>query len=47
MRILRPDECIFISMSKIYGLIRQKYVKDKWTIIIQKDQWASFVAEYE
>ena len=45
--LLRLEECIFISMFKICGIIRQKYVYDKLTITIQKDQRFSFIVEYE
>ena len=45
--LLRVEECMFISMLKICGIIRQKVIKEKMSITIRKDHWISCINEYE
>ena len=45
--VLRLDDCVFLSILKTCGLIRQKKINEKMTLSIVMDQWISFISHYE
>ena len=45
--LLRLEDCIFLSILKIYGIIRQKKFSGKMIVSIVIDQWISFIDQYE
>ena len=46
-QLLRAEECIFDSVLSKCGIIRHTFVKRNNTVSILKDNWRSFLIEYE
>ena len=47
MRIVRLEECVFLSIMRTCGLVRQKIINGKASIYVEKDKWNAFMSQYE
>ena len=45
--LFRLEECVFLSLMRTCGLIRQKIIKGKTSIYVEKDKWNAFLSQYE
>ena len=45
--LLRLEDCVFLSILKTCGIIRQKKVNEKMIVSIVMDQLISFISQYE
>ena len=46
-KLLRLEDCVFLSILKTCGIIRQKKVNEKMIVSIVMDQLISFISQYE
>ena len=45
--LFRLEECVFLSLMRTCGLIRQKIINGNTSIIIEKDKWNILLSQYE
>ena len=45
--LFRLEECVFLSMMRTCGLIRQKIINGKTSIYVERDKWNVFLSQYE
>ena len=45
--LFRLEECVFLSIMRTCGLVRQKIINGKASIYVEKDKWNAFLSQYE
>ena len=45
--LFRLEECVFLSIMRTCGLIRQKFISGKSSYIIEQVKWNAFLSQYE
>ena len=45
--LFRLEECVFLSIMRICGLIRQKWTSGKSSYIIEQVKWNAILSQYE
>ena len=45
--LFRLEECVFLSIMRTCGLIRQKIINGKTSIYVERGEWNVFLSQYE
>ena len=45
--LFRLEECVFLSLMRTCGIIRQQIINGKTSIYVEKDKWNASLSQYE